>query len=166
MKNSLCRALARIATSQPTKRRIPPLILLLQQSPSYSTTKKEHSPPTTTSSKTPPLHKKSPSSADFPRPNEIPFQAKVANSISLIGYINMPIQTQVSSPDDKFWAATIITQEPSYHSPALWIPIIFEGDLAHIAASHLKKGDFVYIGGQLSNDPLLSLKCRIKPKFR
>lgn len=33
------------------------------------------------------------------------------------------------------------------------IPIIFEGDLAHIAASHLKKGDFVKIGGQLSTDP-------------
>lgn len=33
------------------------------------------------------------------------------------------------------------------------IPIIFEGDLAHIAASHLKKGDFVYIDGQLSTDP-------------
>ncbi|KAL3612392.1 hypothetical protein D5086_003412 [Populus alba] len=156
MKNSLCRCrvLAKIATSQPTTRRIsPPLVLLLQQSSCYSTDEKEHNPPTTTLKKTPPLYKKSPSSTDFPRPKEIPFQAKVANSINLIGYIDMPIQTQVSSPDEKFRAATVITQEPSYHSPALRIPIIFEGDLAHIAASHLKKGDFVYIDGQLSTDP-------------
>ncbi|KAJ6752017.1 hypothetical protein OIU85_002438, partial [Salix viminalis] len=126
MKNSLCRCrvLAKIATSQPTTRRIPPSITLLLQQSSY-----------------------------FPRPKEIPFQAKVANSINLIGYIDMPIQTLVSSHDGKFTAATVITQEPSYHSPALRIPIIFEGDLAHIAASHLKKGDFVKIGGQLSTDP-------------
>ncbi|KAG6790419.1 hypothetical protein POTOM_006572 [Populus tomentosa] len=172
MKNSLCRCrvLAKIATSQPTTRRIsPPLVLLLQQSSCYSTNEKEHNPPTTTLKKTPSLYKKSPSSTDFPRPKEIPFQAKVANSINLIGYIDMPIQTQVSSPDETFRAATVITQEPSYHSPALRkkimdgfafvvkavvkIPIIFEGDLAHIAASHLKKGDFVYIDGQLSTDP-------------
>ncbi|KAB5521395.1 hypothetical protein DKX38_025714 [Salix brachista] len=156
MKNSMCRCrvLAKIATSQPTTRRIPPSItLLLQQSSCYSTDKKEHSPPTTTPKNTPPLYKKSPSSTDFPRPKEIPFQAKVANSINLIGYIDMPIQTLVSSHGGKFTAATVITQEPSYHSPALRIPIIFEGDLAHIAASHLKKGDFVKIGGQLSTDP-------------
>ncbi|KAJ6753823.1 PROTEIN OSB2 CHLOROPLASTIC [Salix purpurea] len=156
MKNSLCRCrvLAKIATSQPTTRRIPPSItLLLQQSSCYSTDEKEHSPPTTTPKNTPPLYKKSPSSTDFPRPKEIPFQAKVANSINLIGYIDMPIQTLVSSRGGKFTAATVITQEPSYHSPALRIPIIFEGDLAHIAASHLKKGDFVKIGGQLSTDP-------------
>jgi len=122
MKNSLCRCrvLAKIATSQPATRRIsPPLILLLQQSSCYSTNEKEHNPPTITLKKTPPLYKKLPSSTDFPRPKEIPFQAKVANSINLIGYIDMPIQTQVSSPDEKFRAATVITQEPSYHSPAL-----------------------------------------------
>ncbi|XP_024017889.1 protein OSB3, chloroplastic/mitochondrial [Morus notabilis] len=30
------------------------------------------------------------------------------------------------------------------------VPIIFEGDLAHIAASHLKENDRVYVGGKLS----------------
>ena len=122
MKNSLCRCrvLAKFTTSQPITGRIPPPItLLLQQSSCYSTNEKEHSPPTTTPKKTPPLYKKSPSSTDFPRPKEIPFQAKVANSINLTGYIDMPIQTLVSSPDGKFTAATVITQEPSYHSPAL-----------------------------------------------
>lgn len=38
-------------------------------------------------------------------------------------------------------------------SPTLWIPIIFEGDLAHIAACHLKENDHVYIDGQLTDDP-------------
>jgi len=33
------------------------------------------------------------------------------------------------------------------------IPVIFEGDLAHVAACHLKKKDCVYIAGQLSADP-------------
>jgi len=39
--------------------------------------------------------------------------------------------------------------------PALTrVPIIFEGDLAHTAARHLKLGDDVHIAGQLSPDPL------------
>ena len=46
-----------------------------------------------------------------------------------------------------FWSVDLCV---SYN---IRIPIIFEGDLAHIAASHLKKGDFVNIGGQLSTDP-------------
>lgn len=33
------------------------------------------------------------------------------------------------------------------------IPIIFEGDLAHIAACHLQKDDCVHVAGQLSADP-------------
>lgn len=30
---------------------------------------------------------------------------------------------------------------------------MFEGDLAYIAASHLKENDFVYVAGQLIADP-------------
>lgn len=33
------------------------------------------------------------------------------------------------------------------------IPVIFEGDLAHAAVSHLKPNDVVHIAGQLSTDP-------------
>lgn len=32
------------------------------------------------------------------------------------------------------------------------IPVIFEGDLAHIAMSHLKEKDFVHVAGHLSVD--------------
>ncbi|KAK9274540.1 hypothetical protein L1049_021789 [Liquidambar formosana] len=89
---------------------------------------------------------------DWPRPGEIPWQAKVANSVNLIGRLQMPVQSH-SSSDGKFWAGSIITQDPTSHSPSLWIPIIFEGDLAHIAACHLKENDYIHIGGQLNTDP-------------
>ncbi|XAR53160.1 hypothetical protein NMG60_11021590 [Bertholletia excelsa] len=91
---------------------------------------------------------------DWPRPSEIPWQAKVANSVSLIGCVQIPVQFE-ASPDGKYWAGTIISQQDddSSDSSPFWIPVIFEGDLAHIAACHLKEKDFVYIAGQLSADP-------------
>ncbi|XP_059649798.1 protein OSB2, chloroplastic-like [Cornus florida] len=95
---------------------------------------------------------------DWPRPKEIPFQAKVANSVSLIGRVHIPVQFQVS-PDGQYWAGTIITQQDyddkgdnASDYPSFWIPLIFEGDLAHIAYYHLKKEDYVHITGQLSAD--------------
>ncbi|KAJ4702809.1 Protein OSB2, chloroplastic-like protein [Melia azedarach] len=87
---------------------------------------------------------------DWPRPSEIPFQAKVANSVNLIGYVDAPIQFK-TSPDGKDWAGTVIIQKA--YSVPLWIPVLFQGDLAHIAASHLKKDDHVHIAGQLTADP-------------
>ncbi|KAL6977781.1 hypothetical protein U1Q18_026567 [Sarracenia purpurea var. burkii] len=98
--------------------------------------------------------KKEESKADWPRPSEIPWQTKVANSVNLIGYVQIPVQFKVSS-DGKYWAGTIIYQrnDDSFDSPPFWIPVIFEGDLAHIAVCHLKAKDHVYIAGQLSADP-------------
>ncbi|OWM86867.1 protein OSB2, chloroplastic-like [Punica granatum] len=89
---------------------------------------------------------------NWPRPSKIPFQAKVANSVHLIGRIHMPVQCQ-AAPDGKFWAGTVITRDQPSDSSPLWIPIVFEGDLANIAASHLKENDHVCIEGQLSADP-------------
>ncbi|KAF8396132.1 hypothetical protein HHK36_017745 [Tetracentron sinense] len=57
---------------------------------------------------------------DWPRPSEIPWQAKVANSVNLIGSVRMPVQFQ-ASPDGKYWAGTIISQEKSADFPPLWI---------------------------------------------
>lgn len=92
--------------------------------------------------------------ADLPRPSEIPWQSKVANSVNLIGQVQIPVQFE-ASPDGKYWAGTIISQSDgnSLDTPPFWIPIIFEGDLAHIAACHLKAKDRVHISGQLSADP-------------
>ncbi|KAG6676155.1 hypothetical protein I3842_15G138300 [Carya illinoinensis] len=90
--------------------------------------------------------------SEWARPSEIPFQAKVANSVNLIGYVHIPVQFEASR-DGKYWAGTVITQNQASNSPPLWIPIIFEGDLAHIAACHLKEKDCVHVAGQLSADP-------------
>lgn len=98
-------------------------------------------------------------SSEWARPSEIPFQAKIANSVNVIGYVHVPVQFE-SSPDGKCWAGTVLTQThqisfppSSPDSPPLWIPIIFEGDLAHIAACHLKEKNFVHVTGRLSADP-------------
>lgn len=93
--------------------------------------------------------RKSDSKLQWPKPTEVPFQPKLANAINLIGKVNAPIQFETSS-DGNPWAATVITrQEPS----SLWIPVIFEGDLAHTARYHLKENDVVYVSGQLCTDP-------------
>uniref|UniRef100_M8CTY6 Protein OSB3, chloroplastic/mitochondrial n=1 Tax=Aegilops tauschii TaxID=37682 RepID=M8CTY6_AEGTA len=36
--------------------------------------------------------------------------------------------------------------------PKFWIPVIFQDDLAQIAASHLQENDLVYVSGQLTGD--------------
>ncbi|KAJ0083102.1 hypothetical protein Patl1_11639 [Pistacia atlantica] len=137
--NSLRRAVAQIAYSQSTTKRTllrPTITALLAQS--YSTKQWRNAKP---------------AAADvWPRPSEIPFQVKVANSVSLIGHVDSPVQFE-TSPDGKHWAGTVINQRATSDSPQLWIPVVFEGDLAHIAACHLKKDDHVHIAGQLTADP-------------
>lgn len=55
-------------------------------------------------------------SATWPRPSEIPFQAKMANSVNLIGHVHMPVQFQ-AAPDDGFCARTVITlDQPTVYS--------------------------------------------------
>ncbi|ESQ33734.1 hypothetical protein EUTSA_v10008085mg [Eutrema salsugineum] len=99
-------------------------------------------------------------SPEWPRPTEIPYQPKIANSADLIGYVNQPIQFH-AKPDGSFWAGTVITHGPPSASESesdldsthkFWIPVIFEGDLAHTANCHLKKNDRVYITGQIFVD--------------
>lgn len=91
----------------------------------------------------------------WPKPSEIPWQAKVVNSVNLIGQVKIPVQFEASS-DGKNWAGTIISlddgSESSPSLPSFWIPIIFEGDLAHIAMCHLKEKDYVHVAGHLSVD--------------
>ncbi|KAL2928846.1 Protein OSB4 chloroplastic [Bienertia sinuspersici] len=63
------------------------------------------------------------------KPSEIPFQVKVANSVTFVGNLKMPIQF-TTTVDGKSWA----------------------GDLAHTAATHLKENEYVYVAGHLSSD--------------
>ncbi|KAK9099865.1 hypothetical protein Scep_023295 [Stephania cephalantha] len=86
------------------------------------------------------------------RPSEIPWQAKVVNSVNLIGLVGMPVQFEPSA-DGKYWAGTILEQEKNSNFPPIWIPLVFEGDLAHVAACHLKEKDLVHVAGRLVVDP-------------
>lgn len=60
--------------------------------------------------------------SEWARPSEIPFQAKVANSVNLIGYVHIPVQFEASR-DGKYWAGTVITQNQASNSPPLWYPL-------------------------------------------
>ncbi|XP_071698225.1 protein OSB2, chloroplastic-like [Rutidosis leptorrhynchoides] len=92
----------------------------------------------------------------WPKPSEIPWQAKVVNSVNLIGQVKIPVQFETSA-DGKHWAGTIISQDDdasvsSNSLTSFWIPVIFEGDLAHTAMCHLKEKDYVHVAGHLSVD--------------
>ncbi|KAI3965396.1 hypothetical protein MKX01_042877 [Papaver californicum] len=88
---------------------------------------------------------------DVPKAKEIPWQSNIANSVNLIGSVSIPIQFQ-ESDDGKFRAGTILSLEKTQDSTSLWIPVIFEGYLAHIAACHLKEKDLIHVAGHLSGE--------------
>ncbi|KAK7290409.1 hypothetical protein RIF29_04812 [Crotalaria pallida] len=89
-----------------------------------------------------------------PRPKEIPYQGKVANSVNLIGKVSADVDFRTSPVSLKPYAATVLTR----HSSDLWIPLIFQGDLAHTAHSHLKLDDVIHIAGHLTTDPPIPTK--------
>lgn len=104
--NSLRRAVKQIAYSQPTTKRTvlcASVTALLAQS--YSTKETRNF--------------KVAAPEVWPRPSEIPFQVKVANSVTLIGHVDSSVQFETSS-DGKHWAGTVITQRASPLSPQLW----------------------------------------------
>lgn len=88
-----------------------------------------------------------------PKPLEIPYQAKVANFVNMIGHVATPVRLEAAS-DGKDVAATVISKEPSGDDRySLLIPVLFEGDLAHVVAAHVKENDSVFVSGRLSVDP-------------
>ncbi|KAI3954334.1 hypothetical protein MKW92_002481 [Papaver armeniacum] len=88
---------------------------------------------------------------DVPKPKEIPWQSSIANSVNLIGSVSIPIQFE-ESDDGKFRAGTILSMEKTQGSTPLWIPLIFEGYLAHIAACHLKEKELIHVSGHLTGE--------------
>ncbi|XP_028770148.1 protein OSB2, chloroplastic-like [Neltuma alba] len=86
--------------------------------------------------------------SDRQRPPVIPYQPKAANFVNIIGQVHMPVQFQ-TSPDGKTWATTVLIRELTPDSSHLWIPVKFEGDLAHVAACHLKENDYIHVAGEL-----------------
>ncbi|KAK0590898.1 hypothetical protein LWI29_032921 [Acer saccharum] len=85
---------------------------------------------------------------DYSKPTEIPYQASY--SVNLTGYVDKPVRL-MTFPNGKVWGAATISQIPFLPSDTR-IPVIFEGDMACIAACHLKQNDHVRLGGQLMAD--------------
>ncbi|TVU00978.1 hypothetical protein EJB05_53575, partial [Eragrostis curvula] len=93
---------------------------------------------------------------ELPRPTTIPFQPRVANVVRLVGTIGAPVQMQ-RTPDGRFSAVSVLVQDRRVDFPKFWIPVIFQDDLAQVAASHLKENDLVHVSGQLTGDVLAHL---------
>ncbi|XP_065039770.1 protein OSB3, chloroplastic/mitochondrial-like isoform X1 [Musa acuminata AAA Group] len=84
-------------------------------------------------------------------PSEIPFQSKVANQVHLIGTVGVPVELQ-ALPNGAYTAVSILASEKTKGFHQFWIPVKFQGDLAQVAACHLKVNDVIYVTGQLSGD--------------
>lgn len=103
--NWLRQAVVQIAYSQPTtKRTILRLRIMALLAQSYFTKQ--------------PRKAKLAASDIWQPPREIPFQVKVAKSVSLIGHVDLLVRFE-TSPDSKHWARTVITQRAISHSPLL-----------------------------------------------
>uniref|UniRef100_A0A0E0CCY7 Uncharacterized protein n=1 Tax=Oryza meridionalis TaxID=40149 RepID=A0A0E0CCY7_9ORYZ len=89
--------------------------------------------------------------AELPRPSTIAFQPRVANAVRLVGTVGAPVQLQ-RLPDGRFSAVSVLVQDCHADYPKFWIPIIFQDDLAQVAASHLQEKDHIYVSGQLTGD--------------
>nr|GMC84431.1 lysine histidine transporter-like 8 [Ipomoea batatas] len=125
-----------------------------------TTKPKESSPPTASYVLSPVKLTREPGPASsWRRPSEIPFQGKAANSVKVIGFVQRPVQFQ-TLPDGKCVAATVIVQDnreitdSASYVPSFLIPVVFEGDLAHVVGFHVKESDCVHVSGQLSGDNL------------
>uniref|UniRef100_J3L7U4 Uncharacterized protein n=1 Tax=Oryza brachyantha TaxID=4533 RepID=J3L7U4_ORYBR len=88
---------------------------------------------------------------ELPRPSTIAFQPRVANAVQLIGTVGVPVQLQ-RMPDGRFSAVSGLVQQRHADYPNFWIPIIFQDDLAQVAASHLQEKDLIHVSGQLTGD--------------
>ncbi|KAM3741034.1 hypothetical protein ACB098_08G145200 [Castanea mollissima] len=158
MNTVISRAFAKIASPSPTlsAQKWQHYASLFLQSYTYATT---------ATSKTPRQSKRrggaesSKSKSESTAEVEAATATAATNSVNVIGYVHVPVQFE-ASPDGKCWAGTVLAQThqissppSSPDSPSLRIPIIFEGNLAHIAACHLKEKNFVHVTGRLSADP-------------
>lgn len=116
--NALRRALRVLPTSATSNERsvLHPTTFIVQ-SYATATIRRRKSKPTSDDSS---IASKDVAVFEKPRPTEVPFQPKVANSVNLIGHVHMPLQLH-TSPDGETWAATIIARQfsPPDSSP-LW----------------------------------------------
>ncbi|KAK4419170.1 protein OSB2, chloroplastic [Sesamum alatum] len=100
----------------------------------------------------------------WPKPREMPYQEKVANFVNLIGHIRIPVRFEAAS-DGKHFSTTVISLGNGGERNPLSIPVVFEGELAHVAACHVKENDCVFVSGQLSVDPVRLVSSESLGKF-
>ncbi|KAG6434035.1 hypothetical protein SASPL_105656 [Salvia splendens] len=105
-----------------------------------------------------------PPTALWPRPHPISYQPKIANNFSFIGSVSIPVKF-VTDSDGKHFTVAVVSLAGDGRRASLSIPVVFEGDLAHVAAYHVKENDCVFVSGQLSVDPLRCLSSEILGKF-
>ncbi|KAL0375109.1 UNVERIFIED_CONTAM: hypothetical protein Sradi_3426600 [Sesamum radiatum] len=79
----------------------------------------------------------------WPKPREMPYQEKVSNFVNLIGHIRIPVRF-VAASDGKHFSTTVISLGNGGERNSLSIPVVFEGDLAHVVACHVKENDCVF----------------------
>ncbi|KAL3628546.1 hypothetical protein CASFOL_027592 [Castilleja foliolosa] len=99
----------------------------------------------------------------WPKPGEIPYQSKVANFVNLIGYVELPIRFESASDGNNF--ATTVISLVNGGEKKFTVPVVFEGDLAHIVSCHVKENDCVFVSGQLSVDPTRLVPSESLGKF-
>ncbi|KAL6521026.1 hypothetical protein OROGR_017595 [Orobanche gracilis] len=100
----------------------------------------------------------------WPKPGEIPYQAKIANFVNLIGHVELPVRFE-SASDGRHFATTVISLVNGGGGNSLMIPIVFEGDLAHVVSCHVKENNCVFVSGQLSVDPMRLVLIESLGKF-
>ncbi|KAL2250601.1 protein OSB3, chloroplastic/mitochondrial-like [Sesamum indicum] len=100
----------------------------------------------------------------WPKPREMPYQEKVSNFVNLIGHIRTPVRFEAAS-DGKHFSTTVISLGNGGERNSLSIPVVFEGDLAHVVACHVKENDCVFVSGQLSVDPVRLVSSESLGKF-
>ncbi|CAA0829756.1 Interactor of constitutive active ROPs 2-chloroplastic [Striga hermonthica] len=90
---------------------------------------------------------------DCPKPIEIPYQVRAANSVNLIGRVRKPVQFESGANGNHFAAAVIAQEGGGGGRDSLVIPVVFEGDLAQAVACHVEEKDSVFVSGRLSMGP-------------
>ncbi|KAK4396324.1 protein OSB2, chloroplastic [Sesamum angolense] len=100
----------------------------------------------------------------WPKPREMPYQEKVSNFVNLIGHIRTPVRFEAAS-DGKHFSTTVVSLGNGGEKNSLSIPVVFEGDLAHVVACHVKENDCVFVSGQLSVDPVRLVSSESLGKF-
>ncbi|CAA0830472.1 Protein OSB2- chloroplastic [Striga hermonthica] len=121
------------------------------QKPSKTKAQKPSAPPSTTFSQR--IRKQTEAlTGVWPKPGEMPYQAKVTNFVNLIGRVGLPIRFE-SDAEGKHLAATVISLLNGGARTPLTIPVVFEGVLAHSVSCHVRENDLVFVSGHLSVDP-------------